>query len=242
MSVKTFLSRLLRLNFFYPKWRCLSCGKEIFDGKYFCKECEDKLPYNDGAICDHCGRKVIAPENYCTTCKNVLVSLDKCRSVFSYEPPISALIKKGKYYNAKYVYEYFCDTLYTAYLKNYFNADYVTYVPMTLKAQKKRGYNQSKLLAQGLSERTGVRLLDCLTKVKETKRQATLGRADRLKNLDEVFRVTDKKSVKDKTLVIVDDVTTTGATAQVIAERLKKAGALKVYLLTVASTPPIDKY
>ena len=67
-------------------------------------------------------------------------------------------------------------------------------------------------------------------------------KAERLKNLKDAFTLADKKVVKDKTIVIIDDVTTTGATAQTIAEKLKKAGAIKVYLLTVASTPPIDKY
>ena len=116
------------------------------------------------------------------------------------------------------------------------------YVPMTEKALKKRGYNQSKLLAEALSLKTEVPVLDCVVKVKETKRQATLKRGERLKNLKEAFRVCDKKAVKDKTIVLVDDVTTTGATAEVIAERLKSAGAKLVYLITVASTPPIDKY
>ena len=113
---------------------------------------------------------------------------------------------------------------------------------MTEKAKRRRGYNQSELLAKSLSEKIGVPTLECLAKVKETKGQVTLRRSERFKNLIEAFRVTDKKAVKGKTVVIVDDVTTTGATAQALAELLKKSGALKVYLLTVASRPPIDKY
>ena len=62
------------------------------------------------------------------------------------------------------------------------------------------------------------------------------------KNGKLIIKYSNIKLIKEKTVVIVDDVTTTGATAEVIAERLKKAGALKVYLITVASTPPIDKY
>ena len=58
----------------------------------------------------------------------------------------------------------------------------------------------------------------------------------------DAFKVVNKNLVKDKTLVIIDDVSTTGATAQAIAEKLKNAGAKKVYLISVASTPPIDKY
>ena len=156
--------------------------------------------------------------------------------------PISKLIKDAKYNNAIYVIDYFAKELSSVYFQNYFNADYLVFVPMTEDAKKKRGYNQSEILANKLSERINVPVLNCLKKVKKTERQATLGRAERLKNLNDAFRVINKKSVVGKSILIVDDVTTTGATAEVVASRLKKAGAKIVNLITVASTPPIDKY
>ncbi len=242
MGLKQFFKNLLNKYFYNPNWKCLVCGKEVFEGQNFCDECMAILPYNDGPICDHCGRKVIAFENYCSTCKNVLVDLDMCRSAFSYAYPINKLIKDAKYNNCIYVIDYFAKVLSSVYFQNYFNADYLVFIPMTDDAQRKRGYNQSKILAEKLSERIDVPVLDCLKKVKDTKRQATLGRAERLKNLDSAFRVVNKKSVVDKSILIVDDVTTTGATAEVVASRLKKAGAKIVNLITVASTPPIDRY
>lgn len=241
MGLKTFFVQIFKRYVFNRKWRCLCCGKEIFEGN-FCSECEQKLPYNDGAICGHCGRKVIAFEPYCTTCKGLLVALDLCRSCFSYEEPINKLIKRAKYGNQKYILEYFSERLALLYLKNYFNADGLVFIPMTNKAKTKRGYNQSEILARQVSEKIGVPVIDCVAKTKETKRQATLSRQERRKNLLDAFKVTDKKSVKNKVLVLIDDVTTTGSTAEVLAELLKRAGAQKVYLITVASTPPIDKY
>jgi len=242
MKLKAAVVKFFKKYFFQPKWRCLLCGEEIFNGEYFCDKCKAELPKNDGAICGHCGRKVVSFEPYCTTCKGIIVALDKCRSAFSYEKPISTLIKRAKYGNHRYIIEYFAEELSFLYLKNYFNADGIVYIPMTKKAERKRGYNQGKILAKKLSERVGTPVLECVEKVKETKRQATLNRTERLKNLEGAFRVIDKKSVKDKTILIVDDVTTTGATAEAIAVRLKKSGAKTVYLLTVASTPPIEKF
>ena len=90
------LGKVIKKYFYNPKWRCLACGKEIFEGE-FCRDCINTLPYNDGVICNHCGRALVATENYCSTCKAILVSLDKCRSAFVYKPPISNLIKKMKY-------------------------------------------------------------------------------------------------------------------------------------------------
>ena len=242
MGIKEFFKKLITKSFFNAKWRCLVCGKEIFDDEYICDDCKKILPYNDGAICGHCGRKVIAYEEYCSTCKNFLVSLDACRSVFNYEPPISTLIKHLKYDNRRYLSAYFAKRLSMLYLKSYFNADMFVYVPMSDKAKKDRGFNQSEMLAREVSKIVNVPTVDCLIKKKETKRQATLNKAERLKNLEDAFRLTDKKIVAGKTIVIIDDVTTTGATAQTIAEKLKGAGAKQVFLLSVASTPPIDKY
>lgn len=242
MKIKEFITKLLKKYFYNPNWRCLSCGKEIFENERFCSTCKRALPYNDGAICEHCGRAVTAFEPYCSTCKNILVDLDKCRSPFIYAPPISTLIKKAKYERAIYVIDYFAEQLSLTYLQNYFNADYLVFIPMTERAIKKRGYNQSKILAEKLSLLINVPVLDCIKKTKETERQATLGRLERLKNLDGAFKVVDKKSIKDKNLLIIDDVSTTGATAEVLAKRLKGAGAKIVNLLTVASTPPIDRY
>ena len=242
MGIKQFFKNFFNKYFYNPHWKCLICGREVFEEQDFCDECKKILPYNDGPICAHCGRKVVSFENYCSTCKNILVDLDMCRSAFSYDYPISKLIKDAKYNNAIYIIESFAKELASIYSQNCFNADCLVYIPMTEKAKKKRGYNQAELLAQKLSKIIDVPILDCLKKVKETERQATLGRSDRLKNLDNAFRVVDKKSVVGKSILIVDDVTTTGATAQVIASRLKKAGAKIVNLITVASTPPIDKY
>ena len=242
MKFKEFFAKVFNTHLFNPDWRCLNCGREIFGKEKFCKDCLDSLPVNDGYICGHCGRAVIAPENYCTTCKNNLVALDKCRSYFVYKKPVSNLIQRLKYSNQRYLVDYFANCLKFVYLQNYFNADYLVFVPMTEKSEKRRGYNQSKLLAEALSRLTEVPVFYGLIKKSETKRQVTLGRKERLKNLQDSFRVKDKKSVVDKTLVIIDDVTTTGATAEVIAEALKRAGAKTVYLITVASTPPIDKY
>lgn len=225
---------------FNPRWRCVNCGREVFNGESFCSKCYKTLPFNDGIICGHCGRKVKAPEEYCSTCKNRLTDVDLCRSAFNYEPPISTLIKDLKYKNHRFLAEIFSEYLANVYFKNLFAPDVITFVPMTKKAFRKRKFNQSELLAKFLSERVNVRVECLLEKKKDTLRQAeTNSREERLKNLKSSFKVIDKKAVIDKKILIIDDVTTTGATAQCIAEKLKGAGAKTVYLLTVSSVPSV---
>ncbi len=224
--------------FFNEKWRCNNCGKEIFDQGYFCSECYKNLPFNDKAICNHCGRSLSVSQEYCSTCREMLLSVDKARSVFVYDKPISSFIKRAKYNKKLYLLDMFADFLANLYLKSYFNADYFCFVPMTERAKKKRGYNQGELLARKVSEKVNLEVVDVIEKVKETTRQAKLGRAERLKNLENAFKVKSRKIIKDKTLVLIDDVSTTGATCESIAKKLKSAGAKKVYLLTIASVSP----
>ena len=84
---------------------------------------------------------------------------------------------------------------------------------------------------------TGVEVLnDVLIKVRDSKRQATLSRQERMDNLSGTFKITDKKVIQDKTFLLVDDVMTTGATAETISKLLKEKGAKCVYVLTVCST------
>ena len=242
MKLLKTLTEFFKKYFFNPKWRCNVCGKELYDGKYFCASCEKQLPFNDGVICDHCGRKVLSAEKYCSTCKERLVNLDKCRSAFIYDKPINSLIKRAKYDGKKYLLNCFVEYLAWCYYKNYLNAEVVVSVPMTEKSKRKRGYNQSEILSKLFAEHVGVPYIDAIEKVKETSRQARLNRNERMKNLDGVFRVKNKKEIKGKAVIVVDDVTTTGATAENIAKRLKSAGAKEVYLLSVASVPPKEGY
>lgn len=236
--IKKFFSAFL----FNPKWKCSVCGVENFSDSIFCEKCERELPFNDGYICAHCGRKTIAATAFCSTCAEKMTAIDRARSVFVYEKSIPKLIMGLKYFNQRYLVTYFGEKLANLYLQNYFGADFIGYIPMTDKALSKRGYNQSRLLAEEVSKITSVPLYDGIEKVKETKRQAKLNRQERLKNLEGAFRVFERAKIKDKEIVLIDDVSTTGATAQAIADKLKRAGAKRVYLITVASTPPFEKY
>ena len=111
MGLKAILSKFFNKYLCSTEWKCLSCGVEIFDDKGFCEKCYNELPFNDGYICNHCGRKVVTPENYCSTCKEKLLSMDKGRSVFNYDKPISTMIKGLKYNNKRYLIDYFAKQL-----------------------------------------------------------------------------------------------------------------------------------
>ena len=234
-KVKGFFKNLI--NCIFPlKHTCNACGKEIFSNEYFCEDCEKSILYNDKIICDHCGRKTFNAENFCSSCSGRETYFEKARSVYLYAPPISTLIARLKYTNKKYLAKIFAERMAFTYYGNFFNCDLVVFTPMTEERKQNRGYNQAQALAQEFCEITKLPLVDnLLLKVKETPRQATLSNAkQRRENLAGSFKVENGERIKGKRVLLIDDVMTTGATVETLCQLMMKAGAEKVFVLTVA--------
>lgn len=212
---------------------CDNCGKEVFDGKRLCEDCKEELPYNDKVVCPFCGRR-IKEEGACLDCKQKPLETKKARSLWVHEGDAAKLVRLFKT-GSKYLYRLFAEELTPLVVREFSDADAITFVPMTKRAEKERGYNQTLLIAEGLSKSTGKELLRVTEKKHETADQRELTREKREENMREAFKVTDKKAVKGRRILIVDDTLTTGATASALAAVLKKAGADTVYLVTVTS-------
>lgn len=237
MKIKEFIKLLLKKTdeVLCPQhYTCNLCGREIFDDGDFCDDCKKEVHLNDGIMCLNCGRVTNIPTNRCYSCSGEW-AVDKARSAFLYEDGAERLIKSLKYGKRKFLAEILAPYLKNVYVKNMFAPDIITYVPMHKKKQKQRGFNQSALLAENLAKLIDNRIIALLSKVKETPEQKSLDKKERQENLISCFKIIDKKIVKDKRILIVDDVLTTGATAHALAKILKKYGAKSVYLLTVAS-------
>lgn len=225
------LKKFLTDGLFPEKFTCLACDIEIFEGE-LCPDCLKRQFVNDGPTCPKCGRKT-AKSEICIECKAHLPAYDRAVSPLVYEDGSAELVaafKSGRPYIAKYL-----SARMTVVLKELPEAEGIVYVPMTERALRERGYNQSELLAKRISEKIGVPVLvEAVTKVKETPPQKELSRAQRLKNPEDCFKA-DKKQIKGKTLLVVDDIMTTGATADGMALCLKRAGAGAVFVVTAAS-------
>ena len=108
-------------------------------------------------------------------------------------------------------------------------------IPLHKTRERIRGFNQSLLIAQALGERIGMAVqCDVLRKIKKTIPQMELRREERIKNLANTFAVADALSVRGKTIVLVDDIKTTGSTLEEAARVLKEAGAKRIWAITVA--------
>ncbi|MBD5588556.1 ComF family protein [Clostridium botulinum] len=116
------------------------------------------------------------------------------------------------------------------------NTDIITFVPSSKKSYKKRGYNQSEYLAKIISKNINVPIAHCLKKYMNTKDQIGLNGLERWLNVENSFKVYNEKCIKNKKVLLIDDVLTTGATSFYCANELKKRGAKEIFILTAAKS------
>ena len=210
---------------------CDICGRETFDGRNLCPECAKKVTFIGDDCCPICGRKT-KTRGVCLECKAYAPTYDAGVSAFVYRDGGAQLILKFKR-GGEYLKDYFADLL-APKLKKFPLADGVCFIPMTAKAERRRGYNQAELLAKEISARLNLPVVCALEKVKDTNEQKALTKRERQTNLKGCFSAS-KKDVAGRRLIPVDDVMTTGATAEEAARVLKKKGAEAVYFASAAS-------
>jgi ComF family protein len=210
--------------------RCLLCagGDEVADG--VCGRCRSEIRTLPEPVCEVCGKPVGTPGT-CLDCTISPPAFDQCLSACLFEGPVREVIHRFKYGHATVYKRFLAGLLYREIRERGIEADLVTPVPLHWARAVARGYNQSSLIAQELSRymKTDVRY-GILSKTKKTPNQVGLSRKDRARNLRRVFRAC---MVEGKTVLVVDDVITTGGTAREISSTLKEAGAAKVFFVSV---------
>ena len=241
MKKEILYERLLDL-LFPNDIKCIVCDDELSSyTKYgVCEKCAKNLPFITQKICERCGEPIDDLANYCNRCKNKHVKFfTQARASFSYENEIVSLIHTLKFNYGRYLAEYLSNFLVDVYNKLDWKIDYVVPVPMSKKRFKQRGYNQSLLIATQFCNSLNLTLnATNLVKIKHTLPQTELTGADRYENLINAFMVQDNKLFKDKNILLIDDVYTTGSTMEEISRILLKSGVKNVYCLTVAHTKP----
>lgn len=224
--------------------KCDICGKEISSGnrKVLCDECMKKLPIIFRG-CVKCGEKIDGEYDVCYTCKHSFRDFDKNFSVCEYTGLAKQMVWSLKYENQKYLAGTIAVFLVEKIINENVKFDILTCVPTSAKNKKKRGYNQAELIAREVAKLLKCNFCsDVLYRVKENFSQVELSAVERAKNIENSFIVQNRSVVKGKTILVVDDVLTTGATMSECAKMLKKAGADKVFGITFANTTRKPKF
>ncbi|MDW8182436.1 MAG: ComF family protein [Caldimicrobium sp.] len=225
-------------NFLFPSL-CLRCKKTLSpDEALFCNCCVKTLPLAK-AYCKRCGTilketllNYFTPEKltYCGHCENNTPFYDKTFLGFKYENPIKELLIEAKFrenYMIAYQLGRLLRKVISLPLKVY---DLYLPIPLSKERERARGYNQSLLLLWGF---LGFQLpCGTLKRIRHTTPQSQLSPEDRLENVRGVFAVSEK--LNDSRVLLIDDVLTTGATANEASKTLKKAGAKEVHLLVLS--------
>ena len=115
--------------------------------------------------------------------------------------------------------------------------DLIVPVPLSKKKQRKRGYNQCDYIAQGISEATGIPVnTQCIERIIDTDTQTRKGSTERWKNAEGIFRLTNITSLKNKHILLVDDVSTTGSTLHACTSTLLCAPNVRISIFALAKT------
>lgn len=191
-----------------------------------------------GPLCLKCGkplRKERRDDVYCPACAEREHTFDRVFSVFTYQSTAPSLYR-FKYGNRPEYAEFYADCFVRRYggLPRGIRVDALVPVPLHAAKLRKRGYNQAEVFARALSARLHTPVVtDLVARVKPTRPQKELDYYGRLNNLKKAF-IIRKNDVKYNRIALVDDIFTTGSTADNIAALLKKQGVRNVYVFTPA--------
>ncbi len=219
------------LDFLFPP-RCAGCDKW---GERYCASCQEQTKLISSSICQVCGEPQTGSfRHVCQRCRTGEIFYTSLRSWAYFEGPIQKAIHKLKYKRDLGLGEKLAQPLVNLLLANNWDIDLVTAVPLNAARQKDRGYNQSLCLARPLAWETGLPIVASIIKrIKRTRSQVGLSLEERKINVAGAFWA-EQKLVNGKSILIIDDVVTTGATINSCAEALMRAKASRVYGLTLA--------
>lgn len=222
------------LSLLYPG-RCPVCDRIAPFGKDICPECEGTFRPATQPWCMKCGKKLMTEEEYCADCTRQKHYFLRARSLYEYES-VAGAIYRLKYAGRQEYADYFGRKI-SSYLAEFLKMtepDALIPVPLHPKRKKKRGYNQATLLAQAVSEYTGIPVYENYVKrVRNTKPLKRQNPRERQNNLKKAFNIT-QNDVKLKSTIIIDDIYTTGSTVDEIARELKAHGVERIYVITLA--------
>lgn len=228
------------IQYIYPP-RCISCSVLVQEGNGFCGECWKKLSFITHPYCDICSFEFSIntglESNVCLKCISSKPDYDAVRVPLKFDNASQKIIHAFKYYDTTHIAKIFAKIMCTSYKDFICDSDLIIPVPMHKWKRLTRLYNPPQLLAHEIAKTYNITMMPALLKkIKNTKSQTTLSKNQRLNNINGSIIVTNPEYIKDKNIIIVDDVMTTGATISVCAKQLKKAGANSVRALCMART------
>ncbi|WAP64199.1 ComF family protein [Pseudomonas fortuita] len=218
---------------------CLLCDEPVEQHYPLCIACEQELPWL-GDHCLRCALPLPMAGLTCAQCSQRLPAFDKVVALWHFGFPVDTLISRFKHNRqwplGRLMAELLGHGLMHRFAEGLPRPDLLLPVPLAKRRLRERGFNQAGMLGRWLGSQLGVNCDErILARTRETPAQQRLDAKARRHNLRQAFAVT--RELEGKHVAIVDDVLTTGATAQAIAQALRRAGARRVDVYCLARTP-----
>lgn len=221
---------------FMPE-RCILCGRLLlYREHHCCSSCISTLEPT-GESCRHCGG--IVEENQCLICGDRKWYPARNVALYEYNRPLKELLYHFKARQKKRLHHHL-GTLAAARLRDesFLNRiDIIVPVPVSAKRRRQRGYNQARLLALETSKEWSIGIKEVLKRVTQKEHQKNMSYARRFLNVPGCFAVKRGADIAGRSILLVDDVLTTGATINECARVLKAAGAGDIFSVTLARAP-----
>lgn len=223
----------------YPQ-KCVICSDilPLQQKEQICKNCKETIPWILPPVCQKCGRPLEGEYSLCERCQQESFAFERGFAVFPYDKVRSSIahfkfkgikgdgIALGNIM-AQYLLQYHAEIVK--------EIDFIFPIPMFLKKKKARGFNQAEVLAKQLEKQINIPcVIDNLVRIKNTIPQNQLGAEQRKANIKDAFEIRDKKAIEDKTILLIDDIFTTGNTINECTKELMKWGAYKVFFYALA--------
>jgi ComF family protein len=204
--------------------QCAACGTGTWP---ICSRCSDEVGVAVPPLCRRCGRPTDEPLDRCEDCPPA--EIDGARAPFVYQGPVSRAVKGMKFAGWRALAAHLGAAM--AEIWDLGPADAVTWVPLSRRRRARRGFDQAEALAAAVAPRLGIPAVSVLERRRDTPAQARRGGRDRRRALEGAFRSIPSPP---HSVILVDDVLTTGATAAACARALRDAGTRRVLLLAAA--------
>ncbi len=244
--------KIIKLSIFIPRYlnsilfpieSCV-CGK--YSKEAVCNKCWSEVILITTLACKKCSKPYYNQylhsekiELICEECAEIPLYFERSISYGIYQDVMIKIIYEYKFNNKVYISKFLGKKLSTL-IKNeddYKNIEIIISVPMYKNKERRRGYNQSYLLAKEIAKDLKLKLIkNILIKIKDTEPQSKKPMRERRQNIRGSFFVKDPMKIKGKEILLIDDVFTTGSTVNECSRILRQAGAKKIYVATIART------
>ncbi|PID81730.1 amidophosphoribosyltransferase [bacterium DOLZORAL124_64_63] len=229
------------LDFIYPA-ACHLCHRPLKYGRHLCTACSESLHYIEPPFCSRCGEAfdgAIGGEFVCPNCHELKLHFDFARAALHSDDNGRKMVHDLKYGRQIHLADSLASLAATALddprFSTYLETGMLVPVPLHWMRQRKRRFNQSEEIARCLAKLTRLPAVNALRRDRNTETQTRFSRKKRLKNLTNAFSAKPRHhpQINGSHIILVDDVFTTGSTANECAKTLKSAGAKAVSVLTV---------